>query len=131
MGKKSFKRRSLTIHDLTFTSPAPNIKGGWMTRVMPPRTRTRLTISKTPHDSLRKRQERRVTNTWGKYSYSGLNSQLGGIPILNRWSEKSESAKYHDRRGNTWWNWSHLTFLNSKFYEVLCIQMNISNSLRV
>ena len=73
-GKKSFKR-SLMIHDLTFTSPVPNIKGGWMTRVIPPRTRTRLTISKTPHDSLRKRQERRVTNTWGKYSYSGLNSQ--------------------------------------------------------
>ena len=45
------------------TSPVPNIKGGWMTRVIPPMTRTRLKTSKRPQASLRKRQERRVTNT--------------------------------------------------------------------
>ena len=49
--------------DLIFTSPVPNIKGGWTTRVMPPMTRARLKISKRPQASLRKRQERRVTNT--------------------------------------------------------------------
>ena len=72
-GRKKLYEKSHIIQALTFTSPAPNIKGGWMTRVMPPRTRTRLTISKTPHDSLRKRQERRVTNTWCKDSYFVLN----------------------------------------------------------
>ena len=35
-----------------------------MTRVMPPRTRTRLIISNRPQASLRKMQDRRVTNTW-------------------------------------------------------------------
>ena len=41
----------------------PKRKGGWMTRVTPPNTRQRVSSSKRPHDSLRKMQERRDTQT--------------------------------------------------------------------
>ena len=41
----------------------PKRKGGWMTRVTPLKTRQRVMSSKIPHDSLRKMQERRETQT--------------------------------------------------------------------
>ena len=41
----------------------PKMKGGWMTRVTPVKTRQRVSSSNTPQASFRKMQERRDTQT--------------------------------------------------------------------
>ena len=72
----------------------PKMKGGWMTRVTPVKTRQRVSSSNTPQASFRKMQERRDTQT-GRIEAIIVTSAMG------RYLKSNKTQKTFNQRDLT------------------------------